>query len=490
MTTLRDDATARAERSGRFGQSTGLWPRRVGVERRIVPIQRRAVRADDLPIVAHIEEDMRMIVRGLGANAHELAGADLDDSDTRIVVEVRDDMFGHDFAWNFSLEFAFAGAATYRPLVGFHSRRIAGREMEIVRSHPVWPWLAAGIFAMAATALVPVGIEGWSMLAAADDPVAIADRGLSRAFDGTVAVRQIGAALDSDDPELAQSFVELADDRGVTLPVDLKQRVQAAVDQANSAGATAARFAGGLITGEPKDATELAGTALGDLFVFGDIRDAVREGGRYVSGEAYDPLILGLAGAGIAITAGTYATAGVAAPARLGLTVLKAARKTGQLGGAMGRWLGRSLRNVAAAGPKVATRAGPEAVKIEMAEGLVRLVGDVGIVQAKAGMRAAFDGLKLAESPREMSRIAALAEKKGGKTRAILKMLGRGAILLSVASLNLAGWILGAILTLFGLVSSTKAAVERMTQRYLDRRKIRAAREVAAREAEIAPAFA
>lgn len=363
--------------------------------------------------------------------------------------------------------------------------------MEMIRSHPVWPWFAAGIFALAAMAFVPAGIEAWSMLSAADDPVAIADRGLSRALDGAVAVREIGAALDGDDPELAQSFVELADDRGVTLPVDLKQRVQAAVDQANSTGAAAARFADGLITGEPKDMAGLAGSALGDLFVFGDVRDAVREGGRYVSGEAYDPLILGLAGAGIAITAGTYATIGAAAPARLGLTALKVARKTGQLSGAMARWIGRSLRDAGnATKPVIAARAGREAVKIEKAEGLVRLVGDVGTVQAKAGSRAALDGLKLAEGPREMSRIAALAEKKGGKTRAILKMLGKGAILLSVASFNLAGWIVGAILTLFGLVCSAKAGVERMTQRYLARKKIRAARDLAALQAGLSPATA
>jgi hypothetical protein len=128
-----------------------------------------------------------------------------------------------------------------------------------------------------------------------------------------------------------------------------------------------------------------------------------------------------------------------------------------------------------------------EAVKIEKAEGLVRLVGDVGTVHAKAGSRAALDGLKLAEGPHEMSRIAALAEKKGGKTRAILKTLGRGAILLSVASLNLAGWILGAILTLFGFVYSAKAGVERMTQRHLDRRKVRVARAPIASQAGLSP---
>ena len=32
------------------------------------------------------------------------------------------------------------------------------------------------------------------------------------------------------------------------------------------------------MTGEPNDMAGLAGTTLGDLFVFGDIRDAAREG--------------------------------------------------------------------------------------------------------------------------------------------------------------------------------------------------------------------
>jgi hypothetical protein len=70
-----------------------------------------------------------------------------------------------------------------------------------------------------------------------------------------------------------------------------------------------------------------------------------------------------------------------------------------------------------------------------------------------------------------MARVAALAEKKGGKTRAILKTLGRGAIVLSVASFNLGLWVLSAILTLFAFVSSLKAAVERATLRHLARKR-------------------
>jgi hypothetical protein len=356
----------------------------------------------------------------------------------------------------------------------------------MIRSHPRMAWLAAGLFALAALFCWPLAFEAKSLLSAEDDPVTIANRGLDRAFDRDVAIHETQAALDANDADLAQSFVDLAADRGVPVPPELKQKVTAAVDDANSASAAAGSFASGLITGEPKDMAGLAGTALGDLFVFGDIRDAIREGSRLISGENYDQLILGLSCVGIAITAGTYATVGAATPVRLGLTAVKAASKTGRLSARLASWIGRSLRGVvdwsalkragsSVTEPAVAVRAAREAVKVEKADGLVKLVGDVGTVQAKAGTQAAMDGLKLAEGPREMSRIAKLAEKNGNKTRAILKLLGRGAILLTVASFNLVAWILGAILTLFGFVSSTKAAVERATYRHLVRKKERAA---------------
>jgi hypothetical protein len=104
----------------------------------------------------------------------------------------------------------------------------------------------------------------------------------------------------------------------------------------------------------------------------------------------------------------------------------------------------------------------------------VQLVRNVGRVQSKAGTQAALDGLKIAENPREMARVAQLAEKQGSKTRATLKLLGRGAIALTLTTFNLSMWILGAIFALLGFVASCKGAVERMTWRYLQKRKLRA----------------
>ena len=46
---------------------------------------------------------MGMIERRLGADAHEFARADFDHRDTGVVMEVRNDVLGHDFALDFDL---------------------------------------------------------------------------------------------------------------------------------------------------------------------------------------------------------------------------------------------------------------------------------------------------------------------------------------------------------------------------------------------------
>jgi hypothetical protein len=113
----------------------------------------------------------------------------------------------------------------------------------------------------------------------------------------------------------------------------------------------------------------------------------------------------------------------------------------------------------------------------EKAGALVRLAKDVGRVGEKAGARGALDTLRIAEGPQDVARAARLAESKGGQTRAILKMLGRGALLLAAGAFDLTLWIFGALLALFGLLSSIKATTERLTQSWLLRKKARRLRK-------------
>jgi hypothetical protein len=327
--------------------------------------------------------------------------------------------------------------------------------------HPVFALLCAVLFGCVAVVVGGNAVDEAQRFAAAADPVAISDRALDRIFTQGVAEHEIRTALTAGDVDLAQSFLDLAAERSVQVDPTLTDEVKEAQTNAASATHTAGRFVQGLWTGEPTDVASLAGTAVGDLFVFGDIRDAAREGKRYLLGEPVDPWILGLAGVGIAITAGTYASLGLGAPERIGLTLAKVARRTGRLN------------------PVLAVRVARDAVKVEKAGGVAELVGDVGRIETKAGTQAALDSLRIAEEPRDVSRLARLSAAKGGKTRAIIKLLGRAAIMLAVSALDLATWVLWAALMLLGFASSCKTATERATLRYIHWRKARRVRAAA-----------
>ncbi len=346
----------------------------------------------------------------------------------------------------------------------------------------------AAICATAFALLWPHARDAGAVLIAQDDPVRLADLQLDSALrdDPALVARNVEAALVARDPDLAKSFVDLAAARGISMPDELSQRVAAAVREENSTEHMARRFFIGLVTGNADDGASLSGTVAGDLSAFGDVRDIMREGKHLAMGEETDRLLLGLAATGLAVTAATFVSVGGAAPVRAGLTLVKDARKTGRLGEGLSRWAGRSaremidlrkLQNAAAAGtlarPRQTAVALKAAVRAEKAGGLVRLVKDVGRIGEKTGTRGALDTLRIAEGPKDVARAARLAGAKGGQTRAIIKVLGRGALLLTAGAFNLAMWMFSAMLALFGFLSSIKATSERLTWSWLQRSKAR-----------------
>jgi ATP-dependent protease HslVU (ClpYQ) peptidase subunit len=341
-------------------------------------------------------------------------------------------------------------------------------------------------------ALWPHARDAGAIVLAQDDPAEFADVQISAALRKNQALvsEQIEAALAAGDADLAGSFAALAREKNIPLADELSRRVADAVTEENSSAHFARRFATGLVTGNADDVASLSGTVAGDLFVFGDIRDVVREGKHLAMGEDTDRLVLGLATVGLVVTAATYVSVGGAVPLRAGLTLVKDARKVGRLGEGLAEWAGRSARDVVdtpvlqrAVASNSVLRPGETvsairtAFRAEKAGGLVRLAKDVGRVAERAGTRTGLDTLKIAEGPKDVARAARLAEAKGGQTRAILKILGRGALLLATGAFNLTLWLFGALMALFGVLSTIKATTERATQAWLDRKKARRLRK-------------
>src|ERR1019366_5064965 len=97
-------------RRGHFGKRGGSamrnrWPcrlentlRRVAapVESFVIGEMRRAIGADRVIVLAHVNENMRMVEGGQSADAHEFLGADPHLRNARLVVEMRRAMCGHD----------------------------------------------------------------------------------------------------------------------------------------------------------------------------------------------------------------------------------------------------------------------------------------------------------------------------------------------------------------------------------------------------------
>ncbi|MFG1180362.1 hypothetical protein [Xanthobacter versatilis] len=310
--------------------------------------------------------------------------------------------------------------------------------------------------------LLPVAKESLKLVAARDDPAALADLGLA-GFTADDARRSIAAALAEDDAALAASFLALADARGLPIPPELRAQVTEATGALSETLRSAKAFGLGFITGEPRDLSGLAGAATSDLMVWGDIRDAGREGLKLARGEEADELILGLSAVGIAVTAGTYATVGASLPVRIGISLVKVAKRTGHLSAALARSLTRAvresvdfatLRRLAAAPASVDAASVKGAVRTQRLTDLTRMLDDAARIEAKAGTRAALEGLKVADSGRDLSRVARLAEAKGAQTLAIVKTLGRGAIAITSALFHLIWWAFAAALYAFALVSS------------------------------------
>ena len=294
-----------------------------------------------------------------------------------------------------------------------------------------WPIFAA-LLALAIYVL-PQGKRAAELHMAANDPAKLSELQLDRVFTPDYARDEIAKALGADDVELADSFVALADERNVPVPDDLRARLAEAQTPVNQRKRMAGSFGRGFLTGETKDGAGLVGAAAGDLIGWGDLRDLARESWHAATGQEVNKWLVGLSAVGLGVTAWTYSSFGAAVPVREGVSVVKAASRTGRLSESFMKSTGRLLAN-----------------------GRVERVGvalaDLGTVQGKAGTRAAITGLRETQSIGEISKLTRLATARGRGTLAVLKTLGRDSYVLGAVAFTAYGWLVGLFINLLLIV--------------------------------------
>jgi hypothetical protein len=318
----------------------------------------------------------------------------------------------------------------------------------------ICPAFTTAFLLLASLAWVWPGVSGAIRLSRAkSDPVALSDIVLANALPPGQVATEIDAALAAGDGELADSFVALADRHGV--PVDDARRVRVTEALEGSVLGTAWNFARGAVVGDTDGVSGIAGAFAGDVVGIGDVRDLARESWNMATGEPTDRLVMGLAAVGLGVTAATWLSAGEAAPARGGLTVLKRLRKAGRMSDGMVSSLGRvvsdavdldglgraarSLRNfeISAAGDAAAA-----AIRPAKLAPLAAVSRDAAKIARTSGTRALDESFAISRTPGDLGRVARLSEGLGRATRATLKLAGRAAILLTEGLAAIAGWLL------------------------------------------------
>ncbi len=333
----------------------------------------------------------------------------------------------------------------------------------MIRIFALFGLLAA--FAGALPWALPAAKSAARLVMARDDPPALADLAVAQLPPADL-LREMSAAVTAADADLAASYLALMDGRGIPVPAAQRAQVGALVAQQGSTLNQMRSFGAGFISGQPEDLAGFAGAAVGDVMVWGDIRDASREGWKLARGEDADELLLGLSVAGLALTAGTYATVGGGAPVRAGVSLLKAAKRGGRLSADLMAGLSRAvresvdfaaLRRAPAAVAALDGAALKTVVRTERLRDLGRVLGDVGTVEAKAGTRATMEALRVADGAADTRRLVRLAEAKGPQTLALLKSLGRAAFTITGAVLGLLWWGAGALIWLVGAILTFNA---------------------------------
>lgn len=310
--------------------------------------------------------------------------------------------------------------------------------------------------------LVPPTLDAWQQLSAQDDPEALTERGLRADLTATRLQTELESALDTDDVDLAASFIALGAQQDLPVPPALRERYQAATTPAAVAIRTAREFYHGARDGEGATGAGLAGVVASDLTGIGDVRDLIHQGQKISRGEEPDQLVLGLAAVGLAVTGATILSVGAALPARAGVSTIKVAAKTGRLSKPLAANLTRlvgdavdtkavsAAATAAASLDLAATRtAARAAIRPASVARLSSVAEDVTTIGRRAGVRGTHDALALTRETAELRKVAVLAGKRGVSTRAILKVLGRGAVVLTSSVLVLASWIMGSVVYLW-----------------------------------------
>lgn len=155
------------------------------------------------------------------------------------------------------------------------------------------------------------------------------------------------------------------------------------------AGISCVRFIRGFFTGSDKSTADAAGAIISDLFVYGDVRDLLVQGGLAATGQESDKMLLAVSGTGLLFE--------ILPIANWFPAVLKYLHRSGSLTAEFKSVLWRSLKHL------------KEYRKLDAAG--KRIFADLASLFRRCGLSGSADIMKFVKSPKQLAAAKRLAEK-------------------------------------------------------------------------------
>jgi hypothetical protein len=264
---------------------------------------------------------------------------------------------------------------------------------------------------------------------------------LSAAASPTKINIKILEALERDDIEDADMYADIGKYMNYEIPADTLRRL----DEAHSMSATVVRntweFGTGFVTGEGDSNAGLAGAVTSDLTVIGDVRDIATEGGKWLAGQPYNELVVGLSMVGIAATGLTVATGGGGIVVKAGVSIMKAAKRAGRLTKEFGEVLLRMTRDAvnmpalreALRATDLTDLAKTQRVLTDYAKGVrtaevFPVLSRIGDVNKAVGPAETIRLMKFVKNGENLEDVALMTERFGTKTRGIIELTGKASL--------------------------------------------------------------
>jgi hypothetical protein len=253
--------------------------------------------------------------------------------------------------------------------------------------------------------------------------------------------------------------VEMYVGLGSMLGVSISSTTLSAIEQENKFSVKSWRnlkaFASGFLSGKPSSSVGLGGSIASDMTLYGDLRDLKVEGSKYKNGERYDKFILQLSLIGVGLSATQLFSAGTSTPLKVGASVMKVARKSGNLTKSFSKVLSKRLSKtidiklLKTYNPKVIAKN----INLVPIKGLFKEVNSIKKYTSTADTLAL---LKYVDNSNDLRKIGKLSKTYKTNTKGVMKVLGKGALgagksVLKVTSKLIAGAI-GFVLSFFGFM--------------------------------------